>query len=133
MLEAQQLKVVEHLAFTHDDALSYKCSESTFEDWLDSPDITPKLIVELQCHAKVVAEHLAVKELLETTSSVREFTEAHINSSDNVIKLFKSQTNTKFKDIFKRHEGLDAYVKSFYKNYIQFCKKYTDDMEVNSL
>ena len=59
MLSAQQKKIEEHLAFTHDDALSYKCSESTVEDWLDTPDITPKLIVELQRHAKVVAEHLA--------------------------------------------------------------------------
>ena len=41
--------------------------------------------------------------------------------------------NSKFKDIFKRNDALDAYVKAFEENYKQFCKRYTDDMEVESL
>lgn len=133
MLLESKCKIEEHLSFSHDNALEYKCSESTIEDWLDTPEINAKLIVELQRHSKAVAEHLASKETLETTETVRDFTEAHIKNNEKTIQTIKTQTATRFKDIFKRNEVLEAYVKNFEEGYIGFCKTYTADMEVQSL
>ena len=50
-----------------DSALEYKCSESTPDDWLDTPEMTAKLIIELQGHAKAVAEHLKIVSKAELT------------------------------------------------------------------
>ena len=47
MLSEQRQRFENHLRFSVDSALTYKCSESQAEDWLDTPEITAKLIIEL--------------------------------------------------------------------------------------
>ena len=69
------------MRFSVETATEYKCSESTVDDWLDMPEITPKLIIELQRHAKAVAEHLRYKETLETTADLRSMCEKNFKVS----------------------------------------------------
>ena len=58
MIAEQIEKFSNHLRFSVDSALDYQCTESTADDWIDSHETTAKLIIELQRHAKAVAEHL---------------------------------------------------------------------------
>ena len=60
LLEAQKTRFEEFLRFSVDSALEYTCTESQADDWLDTPELTAKLIIELQRHARAVTDHLNV-------------------------------------------------------------------------
>lgn len=81
ILAAQKSMFEEHLRFSVDSALEYKCSETTAEEWLETPELTAKLIIELQRHAQIVSKHLGVVHAAETTESVRTYTEARFTVS----------------------------------------------------
>ena len=83
MIRQQKERFEEHLRFSVDSALEYKCSESTADDWMDTPELTAKMIIELQRHAKAVAEHLAIVNKAELTSSLRDYTEKRFTVSYN--------------------------------------------------
>jgi len=59
MILDQKTRFEEHMRFSVDSALTYKCTESAVDDWLETPEIMAKLVIELQRHAKAVAEHLS--------------------------------------------------------------------------
>ena len=63
----QKNRFEEMLRFSVDSALTYKCTETTAEDWEDMPENTAKLIIELQAHQKAVADHLKTESEAETT------------------------------------------------------------------
>lgn len=58
MIEEQKARFDEMLRFSMDSALSYRCTDTSAEDWQDTPEMMAKLIIELQAHAKAVANHL---------------------------------------------------------------------------
>ena len=84
-IDEQRKTVEDFLRFSVDSAMEYKCSESTVDDWLDMPQITPKLIIELQRHAKAVADHLRLKDTLETTADLRQMCEKLFKVSPIII------------------------------------------------
>ena len=71
LIEEQRMRISRMFDFEADSALAYTCSDSTIDDWQDTNEITPKLIIELQRHAKKVAEHLLYLSKLETTEDLR--------------------------------------------------------------
>ena len=75
LLEEQKTKFEEFLRFSVDSALEYKCTESSAEDWLETPEITAKLIIELQRQAQAVTDHLNVVNKAELTKDLRAYTE----------------------------------------------------------
>ena len=81
LIDEQRKTVEDIFRFSVDTATEYKCSESTVDDWLDMPEITPKLIIELQRHAKAVADHLRYKDTLETTADLRSMCEKNFKVS----------------------------------------------------
>ena len=81
MIEEQKEKFSNHLRFSVDSALSYQCTESTADDWIDTHETTAKLIIELQRHAKAVAEHLKIVNKAELTAHLREYAEKRFDVS----------------------------------------------------
>ena len=49
-LEEQKAKFEEFLRFTVTSATSYQCTEPVIDDWMETPEQTAKLIIELQKH-----------------------------------------------------------------------------------
>ena len=74
LVKAQRDKITTFYDFEVDSALTYKCSDSTVDDWQDSCLSSAQLIIELQRHAKKVAEHLTYLNTLETTKDLRDYT-----------------------------------------------------------
>ena len=72
----------QHLRFSVDSALTYTCTESQAEDWIDFPEKPVQLIVELQRHVKAINEHLKAESLLETVASIRGYTEERFDKNE---------------------------------------------------
>ena len=72
-----------------DSALDYQCTESTADDWIDTHETTAKLIIELQRHAKAVAEHLRIVNKAELTASLREYTEKRFDENEENVETLK--------------------------------------------
>ena len=82
LIEEQKERLNNHLRFSVDSALTYTCTESQAEDWIDFPEKPVQLIVELQQHVKAISEHLKADSLLETVSSVRGYTEERFDKNE---------------------------------------------------
>ena len=87
MLEEQKTRFEEFLRFSVDNALEYKCTESSAEDWLETPEITAKLIIELQRQAEAVTDHLNVVNKAELTKDLRVYTENRFDVSGSHLYL----------------------------------------------
>ena len=59
MIAEQRDRLGKLYEFDLDSALEYKCSESTVDDWESENEAVARYIIELQRHAKKVADHLA--------------------------------------------------------------------------
>lgn len=94
------------IRFSIDSALTYKCTETTVDDWQDTSENTAKLILELQGHAKAVANHLADSSTSELTSSLRKYTETRLEKSEENLEEHKSDTDGQFSIIFRSNEEL---------------------------
>ena len=81
ILSEQRTKFEEHLRFQCESALEYKCTETTADQWIETPELTAKLIIELQRHAEIVSKHLNVVSKAETTLSLRGFAEERFKVS----------------------------------------------------
>ena len=100
---------------------------------------------------KALIEHLKCEMTLETTSSLREFTENNINVSlfvcpqignvdflphqitKSAIDTNRNNMHSKFEQVQEKDRTQDAYVKSFEDNFQKFCRAYTTDMENENL
>ena len=81
------------LRFSVDSALTYKCTETTAEDWEDMPENTAKLIIELQAHQKAVSEHLKQESEAETTKALREYTQGRFDKNEENLETHKDDTD----------------------------------------
>ena len=124
----QRSRFEEHFRFSVKNALEYNCSESTVEDWLETPEVIAKLIIELQHHAKAVASHLKIKDAEESTASLRLLQEKNHNDHEKQIRQLKQVTGEKFKQISRKNTEQDQFVQAFEENYKQFYQKNTVDM-----
>ena len=64
-----------------DSAATFRCTQTSADDWLDTPELQAKMIIELQQHADAVARHLQTMIAQETTQSLRGFTEDNFGVS----------------------------------------------------
>ena len=75
-ISAQKSRIEELLKFSVNSAFEYTCSEPKVEDWIDfHPEVVPRLIVQLQGHAKAACQHMKKRSKEETTESLRTYTE----------------------------------------------------------
>ena len=90
MLNEQKERFEKHLRFSVNSALTYTGTESQPEDWIDTHERTAQLIIELQRHAKSVAEHLAFLDTHELVSSLRAYTEENFQRKDETVASHKN-------------------------------------------
>ena len=74
MISEQRGRITKFFEFDIDSALEYKCSETTVDDWQDTCETSAEMIIQLQRHAKKVADHLQVLSTYETTKDLRAYT-----------------------------------------------------------
>mmetsp|Transcript_10799 Transcript_10799/g.14535 ORF Transcript_10799/g.14535 Transcript_10799/m.14535 type:complete len:82 (+) Transcript_10799:31-276(+) len=75
-----------------DNASAFTCTETTAEDWLDTPELPAKMIIELQRHAEAVSRHLHTQSAAETTEALRGFTEDRLGKNNKKLDQHENST-----------------------------------------
>ena len=114
------------IRFSLDSALTYKCTETTADDWQDTPENTAKTILELQGHAKAVAGHLAVASAMEDTSALRKALEERFDTNEDEIHSFKTETDSQFDIIFNKNDVFEAKMTTDAKTNSDFRQKHVE-------
>ena len=132
MYTAQREEYSDLLRFSVDSALTYTCTESQVDDWVDTHTTTAKLIIQLQRHAEAVAKHLSVVNKAETTKDLRQGIEEELNKGEQALEEHKRETEDEFAMVFRKNEDLQKYIKQVQDSQNEF-RKYTEDMQEPSL
>ena len=117
------------MRFSCDSALTYTGTESQPEDWIDTHERTAQLIIELQRHAKAVADHLAHLDTKEVVSSLRSYTEDRFQKNEEIVVNHKNLSDEQFAATIPKFERLNNYIEQVESTNAQFRKAYTEDME----
>ena len=110
MINEQKERFENHLRFSCDSALTYTGTESQPEDWIDTHERTAQLIIELQRHAKAVADHLAHLDNLEVVSSLRSYTEERFQKNEEIVVNHKNFSDEQFAATVPKFERLNNYI-----------------------
>ena len=105
LIQQQKERFEKLYEFDINSAFEYKCSETTADDWTETHETTAQLIIQLQRHAKKVAEHLVVLANLETVESLRSYSMNRFDVSDEIY--LEHLDNTVFCFSFRKLKDLE--------------------------
>ena len=133
LISEQKSRYEQHLRFSVESALTYTCTESSADDWIDFPEKPVQLIVELQRHVKAINEHLKAESLLETVASCRSYTEDRFDRNELNHENHKTATSEKFEQLDQRDLELNQYVGNVESINADFRQKYSEEMATNNI
>ena len=69
------LKIKKYHEMAITDVLEWDCPETAVEDWDNVPETSAQLLLYLQKHSHAIVKYLQRIDVLESTASLRKFTE----------------------------------------------------------